>query len=295
VEEVASWIDWGPFFLTWGLRASWTRQLDDPEHGERYRELLDDARAMLDELANTGSLQLRGVYGFFSAVSEGDDLVVHGTSGETVRFPMLRQQERRPEKRGPQLSLSDFVAPSSLGLVDHVGAFAVTAGHGLIELVARYERDHDDYRVILANSLADRLAEALTEKLHARMRSEWGIGDPPGTTLDDCLASKFRGIRPAFGYPACPDHTSKGALFALLDATRRAGIELTEHFAMWPAASVSGLVFAHPEARYFGVGAIGRDQVEDYAVRKGMSVQEVERWLAPQLAYDPAPGRKSAA
>jgi 5-methyltetrahydrofolate--homocysteine methyltransferase len=199
---------------------------------------------------------------------------------------MLRQQEEMPDGQ-PNLSLADFIAPRESGVGDYIGAFAVTAGIGAADLAASFERDHDDYQAIIVKALADRLAEAFAEYLHARARREWGYGSAERLTPDDLIAERFRGIRPAFGYPACPDHSEKGKLFSLLGA-ERAGLELTETFMMSPAASVSGLYFAHPDARYFFVGRIGQDQVEDYARRQGRPLAEVERWLAPNLSYEPA-------
>ena len=205
-------------------------------------------------------------------------------SKEAARFAMLRQQAPIADGK-PNRSLADWVAPADAGVTDHVGAFCVTAGHGVKELVERYEKDHDDYRAIMVKALADRLAEAYAEMLHARARKAWGYGSAEAFSNDELIAEKYRGIRPAFGYPACPDHTPKRALFELLDAPA-VGIDLTESFAMTPAASVSGLYFAHPDARYFGVGNISRDQVEAYAPRAGLTIEEAERWLAPSLAYD---------
>lgn len=204
---------------------------------------------------------------------------------------MLRQQEEIPDRK-PNLSLADFIAPRESGLVDYIGAFAVTTGHGAAELVAAFERDHDDYHAIMVKALADRLAEAFAEYLHARARRDWGYGAGERLTNDDLIAERYRGIRPAFGYPACPDHTEKQKLFEILQA-ERAGITLTESFAMAPAASVSGLYFAHPEARYFSIGRLGHDQIEDYARRKGSSVSAAERWLAPHLSYEPRPKQVS--
>jgi 5-methyltetrahydrofolate--homocysteine methyltransferase len=226
------------------------------------------------------------VYGFWPAGCDGDDVVLYADRErrtETARFPMLRQQEVVEEGR-PQLSLADFVAPADGPLTDYVGAFAVTAGLGADELAARYAREHDDYNAIMVKALADRLAEAFAEYLHAEARHEWGYGRGERLTADDTRAERYRGIRPAFGYPACPDHQEKQRLFDLLDAVP-VGITLTETFAMSPAASVSGLYFSHPEAKYFSVGRIGRDQVEDYAGRKRMTVQDAERWLRPSLGY----------
>jgi 5-methyltetrahydrofolate--homocysteine methyltransferase len=233
-------------------------------------------------------LTARGVYGFWPAEADGDDLVVRAAPGgaELARFPMLRQQEAQPEGR-PNQSLADFVAPAGRGLADHIGAFAVTTGHGADTLAAEFERELDDYQAILTKALADRLAEAFAECLHARARADWSYGAGERLGHEDLIAERYRGIRPAFGYPACPDHSVKRTLFDLLDAPR-AGISLTDTCAMLPAASVSGLYLAHPGARYFTVGRVGRDQVEDYARRRGLAVEAVERWLAPNLAYTPA-------
>jgi 5-methyltetrahydrofolate--homocysteine methyltransferase len=263
---------------------------DHPEYGKAARELYDNARALLDRIIGEKQLTARGVYGFWPAASDGDDIALfadEGRADELVRFNMLRQQEPIADGR-PNRSLADFVAPKGSGRKDHLGAFAVTAGLGADDLVRRFEADHDDYSAILVKALADRLAEAFAEYLHARARRDWGYGAEEALTRDDLIAEKYRGIRPAFGYPACPDHTEKAKLFRLLDAPR-IGIALTEHFAMTPAASVSGLYFASPEARYFMVGRLGADQVQDYAARKGMSVDEAERWLTPNLGYELQP------
>jgi 5-methyltetrahydrofolate--homocysteine methyltransferase len=240
---------------------------------------LGDANELLDEIVAEGALQARGTYGFWPAHSEGDDIVL----ANGVTLPMLRQQADRGAE--PNRSLADFVAPMDTGLTDHVGAFAFTAGLGADELVKRYEAEHDDYRAIMVKALADRLAEAGAEWLHRRVRRDWYAPDEDLTT-EDLIAERYRGIRPAFGYPACPDHLLKRRLFELLGA-REIGMDLTEHFAMLPAASVSGLYFAHPASRYFGIGRVGKDQVEDYARRLGESMKEAERWLRPNLAYDP--------
>jgi len=243
----------------------------------------------LDRLESGGALTVRGVYGFWPANADGDDVVLYGDAArrqETARFPMLRQQEIVEEGR-PQLSLADFVAPAGDGVTDCVGAFAVTAGLGADELAARHARAHDDYNAIMVKALADRLAEAFAEFLHARVRREWGYGAGEQLSHDDLLEERYRGIRPAFGYPACPDHSEKGRLFDLLEAPA-IGMTLTESFAMLPAASVSGLYFASRHAKYFSVGRLGRDQIEAYAARKSMAVAEVERWLAPNLGYLPS-------
>ncbi len=302
IADLVPYIDWTFFFTAWELRGKFPDILDHPKLGEAARDLYENGRRLLERIAADGSLRARGVYGFWPAASDGDDVVLYTDEScrkEAARFPMLRQQ-RDPGGQGPLLSLADFVAPAgsvaggsggkgagaiSSRAVDYVGAFAVTAGLGADELVAKFEKDHDDYHAIMVKALADRLAEAFAELLHERARRDWGYGCSERLSPADLIEEKFRGIRPAFGYPACPDHTPKQALFDLLDAPA-AGITLTEHMAMLPPASVSGLYLAHPRARYFTIGRIGRDQVEDYARRRGMSVPEVERWLGSILGYE---------
>ena len=279
LAELRPYIDWTFFFTAWELKGRYPQILEHPRHGQAARELFDAANGLLDRVVADGSLSARGVYGFWPAYAEGDDVVI----GD-VRFPMLRQQADHGDDR-PSRSLADYVAPAGTGLADHVGGFAVTAGIGADELASAFEADHDDYNAIMVKALADRLAEAFAEWLHERVRREWYEAGP-AMTNDELIEERYRGIRPAFGYPACPDHTRKGPLFGLLGAPN-AGIELTEHFAMTPAASVSGLYLAHPAARYFNVGRLGRDQVEDYAARCGMERREAETWLRPNLAYDP--------
>ena len=271
LDEIAPLIDWTPFFQTWELRGRYPQILEEP----RAKELFDDAQELLREIIGKRLLKARAVYGIWPAHREGDDIVT-----PQARFHTLRQQQET--NTGQNLALADFVAPSN----DYVGGFAVTAGIGVDELVARFQKDHDDYNSIMTKALADRLAEALAEKLHRDLRREWYAKDEQ-LTSDELIAEKYRGIRPAPGYPASPDHTEKRTLFSLLGA-EKLGMQLTESFAMMPAASVSGLYFAHPQAKYFAVGKIGRDQVEDYAKRKGLSVEEVERWLAPNLGYEPS-------
>ena len=280
LAELRPYIDWTFFFTAWELKGRYPQILDHPRHGEAARELFEAANELLDRIVADRSLAARGVYGFWPASAEGDDIVL----ADGRRFPMLRQQADHGDDR-PSRSLADYVAPAQTGLADHIGAFAVTAGLGADELAGRFETDLDDYQAIMVKALADRLAEAFAEWLHERARREWYES---GTAMsgEDLIAERYRGIRPAFGYPACPDHTRKATLFELLDAPS-AGIDLTEHFAMTPAASVSGLYFAHPAARYFNVGRLGRDQVEDYAARCGMDRREAETWLRPNLAYEP--------
>jgi 5-methyltetrahydrofolate--homocysteine methyltransferase len=289
------YIDWRFFFTAWQMPGRFPGVLDDPTYGQAARELFDNAQALLRRIVDEKRLTARGVYGFWPAASDGDDIVLFTDAGrgtEAVRFPMLRQQSVRGGGE-PHASLADFVAPLDSGVPDHVGAFAVTAGIGADDLVARFEQERDDYSAILVKALADRLAEAFAEWLHERARRDWYAPDER-LDLDALLKERFRGIRPAFGYPACPDHTSKPDLFRLLDAPAQ-GIVLTESFAMLPAASVSGIYLGHPAARYFAVGRIGRDQVVDYARRKGMTVADVERWLAPNLGYDPKATAAAAA
>ncbi len=270
------YIDWTFFFSAWELKGRFPAILDHPQYGSAARELYDHARTLLDRIVRDRLLTPRGVYGFWPANSDGEDIVVlRAGSGQraasrrprVLRFNMLRQQEEIADRK-PNRSLADFIAPRESGVVDFIGAFAVTAGIGADELAASFERDLDDYHAIMVKALADRLAEAFAEYLHARARRDWGYGASERLTSDDLIAERYRGIRPAFGYPACPDHTEKRKLFDLLGA-ERAGISLTESYAMAPAASVSGLYFAHPEAKYFNVGRLGPDQVEDYARRKG--------------------------
>ncbi len=288
VSELEPYIDWTFFFAAWEIAGRYPAILDHPRKGKAARELFGHAQDLLRRIVDEKLLTPRGVYGFWPAASDGDDIVLwedesHGR--ELLRFPMLRQQGAGKED-GPSLSLADFVAPRESGLRDHIGAFAVTSGVEADALAAGFETALDDYHAIMVKALADRLAEAFAEWLHERVRAEWGYGRDEGLSREDLIAERYRGIRPAFGYPACPDHTEKRRLFELLDAPAL-GFRLTESCAMWPAASVSGLHLAHPKARYFTVGRIGRDQVLAYAARKGMPVAEVERWLAPNLGYDP--------
>ena len=287
LAELVPYIDWTFFFHAWELKGRYPQILDDPEKGAAARELYENAQALLRRIQDDASIEARGVYGFWPAASEGDDLLLYADEERSelaARFPMLRQQ-RQTDDDTPMLSLADFVAPIESGQADHVGAFAVTAGLGAEELAKAFEADHDDYNSILVKALADRLAEAFAEYWHQRVRAEWGHGDAEGTTNEDLIREQYRGIRPAFGYPACPDHWPKFQLFELLGA-EKAGMSLTESAAMWPAASVSGLYFAHPDARYFSVGKLDRDQVEEYARRCGRELLDVERWLRSSLAYD---------
>jgi 5-methyltetrahydrofolate--homocysteine methyltransferase len=287
LEELVPFIDWTFFFTAWELKGRFPAILDHPEYGGAARELYDNGRALLDRIVRDRLLTARGVYGFWPAASDGDDIVLFAgeeRDRELLRFNMLRQQEAVADAK-PNLSLADFVADGKAPAHDYIGAFAVTAGIGADDLVRAFERDHDDYNAILVKALADRLAEAFAAALHARSRADWGIAE--SANADDIVHERHRGIRPGFGYPACPDHSEKFKLFDLLDAPA-AGISLTEHAAMTPAASVSGLYFAHPQARYFTVGRVGPDQVASYARRKGISIADTERWLSSLLSYEPA-------
>jgi 5-methyltetrahydrofolate--homocysteine methyltransferase len=294
VSELRPYIDWTPFFQAWEVHGRYPDLLDDPTVGEHARTLLADAEEMLDRLDFEKVVSPRAVVGLFPAQSEGDDVLVFApdASPEPAARPLatlfgLRQQFSKTRDR-PSLALADYVAPLGSGVRDWIGAFAVTAGAGAERLAAELEARHDDYSAILVKALADRLAEALAELVHERTRTRyWGYASDEALASQALIREEYRGIRPAPGYPACPDHTEKGTLFRLLDVSGRIGIELTESYAMRPGASVSGWYFSHPEARYFGVGRIGRDQVEAYAARKGWTVEEAERWLAPNLGYAP--------
>ncbi len=286
LEDIAQYIDWTFFFSAWELKGKFPKILEHERYGAAARELYDHGRALLDRIIAEKLLTPRGVYGFWPANKDGDDIVVwrdEDRSREHLRFHMLRQQAAKPNEQ-PYFCLADFVAPVSAALDDHIGAFAVTTGIGAEELGRSFERNHDDYNSIMAKALADRLAEAFAELMHERARREWGYEPSDGLSTDDLIAEKYRGIRPAFGYPACPDHTEKRTLWELLGADE-VGISLTEHFAMIPGASVSGIYLAHPKSRYFAVGPIDLDQAQDYARRKGVTLEEVERWLQPNIGY----------
>jgi len=290
LATLREFIDWSPFFHTWGLKGIYPRIFDHEEHGAQARQIFTEGNALLDTIIEKNLITARGVYGLFPANAVGDDVELytdHTREKVLERFHFLRQQSNK-EGSEPCRSLSDFIAPKETGLSDYIGAFAVTSGIGLKELCDQFRAKHDDYNAIMAEALADRLAEAFAECLHKQARCEWGYGCKEGLSNEDLIQEKYRGIRPAAGYPACPDHTEKGPLWRLLDVQANTGMLITESFAMWPGSSVSGLYFAHPESRYFSLGKIDRDQVADYHERKGMSVAEVERWLGQNLNYDPA-------
>ena len=290
LEELVHYFDWSPFFHTWEMRGRYPDILTDKISGDAARDLFEDAQAMLKKIVEEKWLTARAVVGFWPANSSGDDIILYtDDKRDNVESTLhtLRQQMARKRDR-PNLALADFIAPKDSGKADYVGGFAVTTGIGEEKFAERFKADKDDYSAILLSALADRLAEGFAEALHARVRKEfWGYASDEDLTYEDLIGESYRGIRPAPGYPAQPDHTEKGALFDLLGAEKNAGIKLTESYAMWPGSSVSGLYFSHPESRYFGVGKIERDQAEDYARRKGWSLEEAERWLAPILNYDP--------
>ena len=293
LSELVPFIDWSPFFQTWELKGKYPKIFTDPVVGEQARKVFDDAQTLLRRIVNEKLLTARGVYGFWPAVTEGDDIIVTSVSNGKIdqnapptRFSMLRQQWERAGKTDFH-SLADYIAPVDSGRTDYLGAFAVTTGIGCDELADKFQNElHDDYLSIMTKALADRLAEAFAEYLHKKAREAWGYGQEEALSTEDLIEEKYRGIRPAHGYPACPDHTEKTKLFKLLDAERLTGIKLTESFAMHPASSVSGLYFAHPDAKYFSVDKITKDQVEDYARRKQMPIEDLERWLSPNLGYD---------
>jgi 5-methyltetrahydrofolate--homocysteine methyltransferase len=287
LAELVPWIDWSPFFMSWQLIGKYPRILQDPVVGEEARRLFDDAQKELQQLVADNRLTASAVYGLWPANSDGDDVVLwkdEQRNEELLRFPMLRQQWERVGQRDFRC-LADYVAPA--GIPDYVGAFALTAGHGCDELAKQIEAEGDDYRAIMIKALADRLAEAFAEYLHARVRREWGYGNQESLTNEQLIDEQYQGIRPAFGYPSCPDHLPKGPLWRLLDVEQQIGMTLTSSYAMWPASSVSGMYFSHPQARYFSVDRVTKEQVEDYAARMGLGLTEMERWLAPNLGYTP--------
>ncbi|ABC29343.1 5-methyltetrahydrofolate--homocysteine methyltransferase [Hahella chejuensis KCTC 2396] len=295
LQELVDYVDWTPFFISWDLAGKYPRILEDEKVGEAARQLFQDAQKMLSHIIDNNLLKARAVVGIWPSnrISDEDTVLYtdESKSAPLTTLSHLRQQTQREQNR-PNYSLADFVAPVESGKDDYIGAFVVTAGIGAEELAKQYESQHDDYSSIMVKALADRLAEAFAERMHERVRKEfWGYASSEQLDNEALIKEKYAGIRPAPGYPACPDHTEKAKLFSVLEAELHTGVKLTEHYAMYPAASVSGWYFSHPEARYFAVGKIQRDQVEDYAARKGMTLQEAERWLSPNLGYDPSSAR----
>ena len=290
LAELREYIDWQPFFNAWEMKGRFPDILNNPASGEAARKLYDDAQQMLDTLIKEKWLTANGVIGFFPANAVGDDVEVYTDETRSEVLTTLHNLRQQGEHRDgiPNRSLGDFIAPKQTGLADHVGAFAVTAGLGSADKITEFKADHDDYSAILLESLADRLAEAFAERMHQRVRQEfWGYQPDEQLDNQELIGEKYVGIRPAPGYPACPEHTEKTTLFELLDVTKRTGIELTESMAMWPGAAVSGWYFSHPQSQYFVVGRLAQDQVADYAKRKGWTLAEAERWLAPNLGYNP--------
>ena len=288
--EIAAYIDWTFFFHAWELRGRFPQILDDPDKGVEARKLFDDAKAMLEQIIHEQWLGAKAVIGLFPANAVGDDIAVYEDeerSEPMLTFHCLRKQGKQPAGKYNDC-LADFIAPAHTGIPDYVGGFACTAGIGIDEHVARFEADHDDYSALMLKALADRLAEALAEMLHQRVRTRhWRYADEAQLDNQALIEERYQGIRPAMGYPASPDHTEKDLLWQALDAQANTGIWLTESKAMVPTAAVSGLYFSHPDSRYFAVGKLNRDQVADYAERKGMPLAEIERWLSPNLAYEP--------
>ena len=290
LQELRDYIDWTPFFHTWEMKGRYPKILDDAEKGEEARKLFADAEKMLDQIINEVWLKARAVNGLFPAnsINDDDSEVYTDESRTEVRMTLhnLRQQQEKPPGK-PNLCLTDVVAPKDSGKADYIGGFAVTTGIGIDTKIAEFEADHDDYHSIMLKALADRLAEAFAERMHERVRKEfWGYADDEKLTNEELVKETYQGIRPASGYPASPDHTEKPLLWDLLDVDNNAGITLTESMAMLPTAAVSGIYYSHPDSSYFAVSKINRDQVEDYAKRKGMSLAEAERWLSPNLGYD---------
>jgi 5-methyltetrahydrofolate--homocysteine methyltransferase len=290
LAELAEYIDWTPFFHTWELSGQYPRIFDDPKKGEEARKLFADAQKQLKDMIADKRLTAQGVYGLWPAANIGDDVEIYADEARKdvigVNHGLRQQMKKDGPAPGEYLCLSDYVASKESGVADWIGGFAVTSGAGLDTLVAEWEKKHDDYGAIMAKALADRLAEAFAERLHQRIRKEfWGYDAGETIPREELHREKYRGIRPAPGYPACPDHTEKGLLFQLLGVEQKTVLRLTDSYAMWPASAVSGWYYAHPHSRYFGVGKIGKDQVEDYARRKGWSVEEAEKWLGPNLGY----------
>jgi 5-methyltetrahydrofolate--homocysteine methyltransferase len=289
LSTLVEFIDWSPFFHTWELRGRYPAIFEDAAVGAQARELFADAQKLLHQITAAKSLTARGVFGFWPANSLGDDVEIYRDEERQeviATFHFLRQQMLKPAGQS-NYCLADLVAPKESGRPDYVGGFAVTAGIGADELARHFQAEHDDYNAILTKALADRLAEAFAEYLHREARIAWGFGAEEDLTNEELIRERYRGIRPAPGYPASPDHVEKRTLFDLLEAEKKTGIRLTESYAMHPGASVSGLYFSHPDSRYFAVGKIERDQAADYAVRKGESLAEIEKWLSPNLNYEP--------
>jgi len=290
LSEIRTRIDWSPFFTAWELKGKFPKIFDHPKLGNEAKKLYDDAQQLLERITENKALEARGIIGFFPANSVGfDDIEVYADESRARPLAVIHALRQQMSKTNEQYnySLADFIAPRETGVKDYIGLFAVTAGIGIEKLIEKFESEHDDYQSIMTKALADRLAEAFAELMHEKVRKEfWGYSPEEKFNNEELIRESYRGIRPAPGYPACPDHTEKQTIFELLDVTAQTGMRLTENFAMLPAATVSGYYFAHPQSRYFGTGKIGKDQVVEYARRKGMDVKTVEKWLAPVLGYD---------
>jgi len=289
IDKIREYIDWSPFFSTWMIKGQYPKIFKDPKVGEEARKLFDEAQEMLDQIANEHWLTAKGIVGFYKAFTQDDDVIVLDDNDKQVtRFHFLRQQIKKANGL-PNYCLADFIAPESTKTEDYIGGFAVTAGSGIEERLKIFEADHDDYSSIMLKALADRLAEAFAELMHKKVRRElWGYASDELLRNEELIKEKYFGIRPAPGYPACPEHTEKGILFKLLDVEKNTGISITESYAMYPGASVSGFYFSHPKSKYFGLGKIGKDQVESYAKRKDMTIEIAEKWLSPNLNYEPS-------
>ena len=289
LEEISHYIDWTPFFRTWELAGKYPEILEDKIVGEHAQNLFNDAKELLGKIIKEKWLQAKAVIGIWNANSDGDDIEIYTDENRNTTENIIHTLRQQGQKSAglPNISLSDFIAPKDSGKKDYIGGFAVTTGIGIEKQIQKFEDDKDDYNKIMLQALADRLAEAFAELMHKKVRTDyWGYSMNENLDNDELIKEKYRGIRPAPGYPACPDHLEKITLFKLLDAEKNTGIKLTESLAMHPASSVSGLYFAHPGSKYFGLGKIGKDQVEDYAKRKGMKTEEIERWLSPNLNYE---------
>ncbi|MEX1062723.1 MAG: vitamin B12 dependent-methionine synthase activation domain-containing protein, partial [Balneolaceae bacterium] len=288
LETLRKYIDWSPFFIAWEMKGKYPAILDDDKYGAEAKKLFDDANRLVDRIISEDRIKAKGVWGLFPANSVGDDIEIYQDDNRQEVVGTLYTLRQQAEKRRgePNKALSDFIAPKESGIKDYIGGFAVTAGLGLAEVVNEFEKDHDDYQSIMVKAIGDRFAEAFAEYLHEQVRKTyWGYARDENLSNEDLIREKYTGIRPAPGYPAQPDHTEKKFLFELLNAEENTGITLTEHLAMSPASSVSGLYFAHPESQYFNIGNINKDQVVDYAKRKGMELEEMEKWLGPILSY----------
>ncbi len=295
VEDIIPFIDWSPLFWVWELKGTYPKILDHKEYGKQAKSILNDAKTLLDQIGKEKRFRPRAVLGFWPANSSGDDIEIYKDNSRTEivsTFHTLRQQRDKGENE-TYLALSDYVAPKETGIEDYIGGFVVTSGEEVEEFSDSFKEKHDDYSAIMVQALGDRIAEALAEMMHKKARDIWGYGKDENLSPEDIIKEKYRGIRPAPGYPACPDHTEKAILWQILDVDKNIGVSLTENYAIYPPSSVAGLYFCHPESKYFHVGLLARDQIQEYAERKGMSVSDVEKWLRPNLGYDTSTGKQA--